>query len=116
LHVVIEKAAVALGLILAAGSVCSCASSAGEAVAARIRQSNAPAIGKVVFRNQSMIDPEEIDVWLAPRVSEADAVRLWCEVIVPAGGSQDGAHVVVVWNDTGTEMMATNPTCTASPS
>jgi hypothetical protein len=115
-HIVIGKAALAMGLILAAGSASSCTSSAGgEAVAARIRQSNAPAIGKVVFRRQSMIDPEEIDVWLAPGVSEADAERLWCEVIVPAGGSLGVEHVVVVWNDTGTALMAMNPSCPANP-
>jgi hypothetical protein len=111
MNIVIRKAALGLGLVLIAGAACSCASPAGEAVAASIRQSNAPAIGKVVFRAQNMLDPEEIDVWLAPGVSEADAERLWCEVIVPAGGSQEGDHVVVVWNDTGTAMMATNPTC-----
>ncbi len=116
MNTVIGKAALGLGLVLAVASVCSCAPSPGEAVAASIRQSNSPAIGKVVFRAQNMLDPEEIDVWLAPGVSEAEAERLWCEVIVPRGGSQYGEHVVVVWNATGMDMMATNPTCPASPS
>jgi hypothetical protein len=116
MNIMMGNAALGLGLVLAVGSVSSCAPSPGEALAASIRQSNSPAIGKVVFRAQNMLDPEEIDVWLAPGVSEAEAERLWCEVIVPRGGSQYGDHVVVVWNDTGMDMMATNPTCPASPS
>lgn len=87
------------------------AASPGEAVAARIRASNAPEIGRVVFRAKNYIDPEETDVWLVPGATEADADRVWCDVIVPAGGSQGGDNVVVVWNATGTSLMAIGPAC-----
>lgn len=112
----IWNAARMAGLLAAVLPLLACAPSPGEAVAARIRASNAPAIGKVVFRPTSGIDPEETDVWLAPGTSEADADRLWCDVIVPAGGSHGGDNVVVVWNATGTSLMAKDPSCQPSPS
>jgi hypothetical protein len=112
----VRNAAHTLGLLTAVLAVGACAPSPGEAVAGRIRDSDSPEIGKVVFRPQNWIDPEQIDVFLAPAVSEAEAERLWCDMIVPAGGSEDGENVVIVWNATGTSLMATDPACQPSPS
>ena len=104
----IGNATRAAGLVAAVLASCACAPSPGQAVAQRIRESNSPAIATVVFRPENMLDPEEVDVWLAPGVSGAVADRLWCDVIAPAGGSQE---LVVVRNATGTSMMATDPPC-----
>ena len=86
-------------------------SRAGESVAERIRSAGSPLVREVVFRPQHLPDPPEVNVWLNPGVSESDAVELWCDVILPAGGSAGGETAVVIWNDPGTAMMAADATC-----
>jgi hypothetical protein len=89
----------------------ACSPSPGQAVAERIRAAGSPLVGKVVFRPADLLDPTETDVWLKPGVSEADAELLWCQVVVPAGGAEAGDIGVVIWNDAGTQMMATSVIC-----
>lgn len=86
-------------------------SRAGETVAERIRGVGSPLVREVVFRPQNLPDPPEVNVWLKPGVSESDADDLWCDVIVPAGGTADGDTAVVIWNDSGTAIMAADATC-----
>jgi hypothetical protein len=87
----------------------------GRALAMRLQAANSPLVREIVFRPQTFIDPPEVDVWLRPGATEAQASALWCEVIAPAGGSPfEGDLGVVVWNDAGTEMMAVNPPCPAT--
>jgi hypothetical protein len=101
---------VASALVAVATGACS--PSPGQAVAERIQAAGSPLVGKVVFRPANFLDPPETDVWLKPGVSEADAEVLWCEVVVPAGGAAEEGDVgVVIWNDAGTQMMATGATC-----
>ena len=86
----------------------------GRALASRLEAAGSPIVRDVIFRPATMIDPPEVDVWLRPGVSEAQAVALWCQTIAPAGGSPfEGDLGVVVWNDAGTQMMAVNPQCPA---
>ena len=91
--------------------VSSGGSRAGESVAERIRGAGSTLVREVVFRPQDLPDPPEVNVWLKAGASESDAVRLWCDVIIPAGGTAGGDTAVVVWNDPGTSMMAVNATC-----
>ena|ERR1700690_3196693 len=106
-------------LALVAGLVATgCASTAGEQVASRIRAANSPVVREVVWRPANFLDPPEVDVWLIPGATESQAEILWCQVIVPAGGSPyQNDTGVAVWNDAGTEMMVTvTPVCpTPSP-
>ena len=49
-----------------------------------------------------MIDPPEVDVIVQTAVSEAQAERLWCDVVAPAGGSQfTGDLGALIYDDAG---------------
>jgi hypothetical protein len=49
-----------------------------------------------------MIDPPEVDVIVQTGVSEAQAERLWCDVVAPAGGSQfEGDLGALIYDDAG---------------
>lgn len=89
-----------------------CALAPEGRVANRIRAAASPVVREVVFRPANFLDPASIDVWLIPGATVAQADRLWCEVIVPAGGSA----YVEVWNDSGTELMVSvDPICPTPP-
>jgi hypothetical protein len=102
-----------LGTVVAAG----CAPAAGEVIAARIHAAQSPIVREVDYQPANMLDPAEVDVWLRPEATEAQANTLWCDVIVLAGGQPyEGDRGVAVFYSTGTMYVSLNPVCAASPS
>lgn len=86
----------------------------GRQLADRIRAAGSPLVRDVVFRPQSMIDPPEVHVIVNVGVTEAQAERLWCDVVAPAGGSQfEGNLGALIYDDAG-NWLASNAHC-ASP-
>ena len=60
----------------------------GRALADRLRSAGSPLIESVEFHPQTIIDPPLVDVIVRPGVTEGEAAVLWCDVVVPAGGSK----------------------------
>ena len=88
---------------------CACSPSEGEDLARRIQDVHSPLVVKVVVRPANLLDPETVDVYLRSGTTEAEAVSFWCTVIDPHG---EGTNVpVALWNQTGTAMLASDPTC-----
>jgi hypothetical protein len=105
-----------LEFVLIAGVAAGCGVVAGqtpaEKVATRIRDAASPLVSKVVYRPATFLDEPRVDVSLRPGATESQAEALWCEIVVPAGGNQDPEETgTVVWNDSGTEMMALDAVC-----
>jgi hypothetical protein len=77
----------------------------GRALAARLQAAGSPLIREVVFQPRSMIDPPEVHVIVWPGVTEAQAERLWCDVVAPAGGSQfEGDLGALIYDDAGNRL------------
>jgi hypothetical protein len=81
-------------LVLVVGATASCGRnlpvSQGEAVAERIRDSGSPLLERVDFRPGNLLDDLEVVVWLRSDVTQQQADEFWCEVVLPAGGSDWG--------------------------
>jgi hypothetical protein len=102
--------AIVLLAALAGGCGIVGAGTPAEQVAVRIRAADSALVGRVVFRPANMFDDPRIDVWLRPGATESQAEALWCDIVVPAGGSSSNAETgTVIWNDSGTQMMANDP-------
>jgi hypothetical protein len=99
-----------LSLPLGGVAVLACGGTTPDpgAVARTIGQANAPVIQEVRFRPRNFLDPPEVWVLLVPGSTESDATRLWCEVVVPAGGSHDD---VEIYSHDGTAVLALDATC-----
>jgi hypothetical protein len=83
----------------------------GRQLADRIRVADSPLVREVIFRPQTMIDPPEVHVIVNAGVTEAQAERLWCEVVAPAGGSQfEGDLGALIYDDAG-NWLAANAQC-----
>lgn len=80
-------------------------------MAERLRAANSPLVDHVVFRPGSGIDPPEVNVWLAQGVTDEAAGQLWCDVVVPAGGTRQGDTAVVMYDITGTTTLGDNADC-----
>ena len=77
-----------------------------------MRAANSPLVKQVIYRPDNFLDPPEVDVWLHLGATDAEANKVWCDVIEPAGGSHfEGDTGTVVWNATGTKMMAADVEC-----
>jgi hypothetical protein len=82
------------------------------AVAAAIQAANDPQIQEVRFSPPNFLDDATISVMLVPGASESDATRIWCDVVVPAGGSHDYDPVAVeIYNREGTVAFALEAEC-----
>ena len=66
----------------------------GPGIADRIRATNSPLLQDVAFR-ASFTGSGEVTVHLVQGMTEAQARRFWCEVVVPAAGS-DLSRVEIV--------------------
>jgi hypothetical protein len=74
----------------------------GRQLADRIRAANSPLVQHVGFQSQTIIDPPEVHVIVKHGVTEAQAEGLWCDVVVPAGGSQfEGDLGALIYDDAG---------------
>ena len=73
-----------------------------ESLASRLEGAGSPLIEKVDFRPQTVIDPPEVRVVVRPGVTDREAQQLWCDLIVPAGGSRfEGNTGTVIVDDAG---------------
>lgn len=89
----------------------------GRQLAARIQAARSPLIRDVVFRPQTMIDPPEVHVIVQAGVTEAQAERLWCDVVAPAGGSQFESDLgALIYDDTGNWLASTVSCASPAPS
>ena len=89
----------------------------GRQLAARLQASGSALIREVVFQPQTIIDPPEVHIIVQPDVTEAQAERLWCEVIAPAGGSQfEGDLGALIYDDRGNWLASTVICASAEPS
>jgi hypothetical protein len=81
-------------------------------VANRIRDRSPEVVREVIYEPQTFIDAPQVYVYLRPGAGREDVRDLWCNVIVPAGGTHDLAGTAVtVWNDAGTELLSEGITC-----
>ena len=83
----IASGLIALGVVVFAPSS-PWSDEPGRALAARLRAAGSPLIESVEFQPQRLIDPPEVHVIVRPGVTEDQAAALWCDVVVPAGGSK----------------------------
>jgi hypothetical protein len=109
-----DKTTLALSLAFCIAVIATgCATKAGQAVANRIEDAKSPVV-RAVFFHDDYLDGPEVVVYLRPGTTESEADRLWCEVVVPAGGSDTGVTAVTVWDDTGSVWMARGVACPTS--
>jgi hypothetical protein len=102
-------AALATAALLAAG----CAGPA-YGIADRIRAANSPTVRDVVLwpANPFGGRPDEIRVYVVDGATEADALALWCNVMLPAGAAEMLPHIDVWRGRPGVERPALeDPTC-----
>jgi hypothetical protein len=80
--------------ILAAG----CAGPA-QGIADRIRAANSPIVREVHISPANPFGgkPDEVKVYIDPKATEADALALWCDVMLPAGATDMPAGTIDVW-------------------
>jgi len=78
-----------------------------EAVASDIESFGHPSIQDVRYSPRNFLDPAEIKVLLVVGATEDDAAHVWCEVIVPAGGSD----FTEIYNQDGSASMAIGVRC-----
>jgi hypothetical protein len=80
-------------------------------VADRIRSSGSVLIDEVIYRSANLLDPSEVIVYLRRGTTQDEASAFWCEVVVPAGGSNDAGAPVTLWDETGSTMLTTDVEC-----
>ena len=102
-------------LALVALLVGACAPSEGEAIASRISAAKDPAITDVRFHRENYIDPEEINVYVAPGTSTTEAARIWCEVVAPAGGGWSQEHPAFLMDEKSHDILVDEPACSTTP-
>jgi hypothetical protein len=88
-------------------------------VATRIRAAQSDLVLKVNYRPEDFIDPAVVDVYLRPGTTKAQALEVWCGVVLPAGGEdlEGGGKAVSLWDAGGNTFMTPEADCPApSPS
>ena len=100
----------AVALAVALQVLLGCTSQPGAQVAAKIADARSSTVGRVTFVD-NWLDRPQVTIWLRYGATEAEAERLWCDVIVPAGGSHEGPTYVEVLNSTGFVGMAVDTSC-----
>ena len=112
---ILRVTSLVLVILIAVG----CAPARGEEVSSRIRAANSPVVREVTFYDD-WFDGTQVLVHLQPGVTEAQAQRLWCEVIAPAGGidgptgSTDDGKTYVTVLDANDEWVSAPTACPAS--
>ena len=102
----------AMLLALVLGTLGACTAAPGEQVANRIRAAQSQIVRDVIYRPANALDPAEVIVYLRSGSTEADARLFWCNIVVPAGGSEfEGETGVSIWNDAGSALMALDVSC-----
>ena len=109
-------------LLLVAG--CGLIPGPGADIAARIRAANSPIVREVEFYPASAGlaegGPETIDVYLIDAPTDAQALDLWCNVIVPAGVDEmppgnlkfyKGGRLTTLGDRMGATLVLPNPVC-----
>jgi hypothetical protein len=97
--------------ILASG----CLPGPGQGIVDRINAANSPIVNEVILLPANPFEGQgdEVQVFILKDATDADALALWCDVIVPAGAAQLPAGTVVVyWGDNLNPIRALrNPAC-----
>ena len=111
---VVKILAVATVLVVVAG----CAPQRDQVVVDRLNAAKSPLVRDVFYRPGGFLDDAEIIVYLRAGVTDTQAREFWCQVVVPAGGTEfdSGPSAVTVWNDSGTVNMIPADTSCAAPS
>jgi hypothetical protein len=105
----VKRSAALLAAVLACASLAAAGCAEREAgVADRIRAVNSPIVRRVFYQSSNILDPAEVDVYVGAGTTQAQAQRLWCDVIVPAGGD---ATFVALWRGVGWFSVNVDPTC-----
>ena len=100
--------ALLLGLAFATASGCSDNSSQ---VADSIRSAGSSLVVEVGYKPANILDRAVIEVTLNEGVSQAEAQQFWCQVVLPAGGSD---QLVALWRDSSEQVITVEDSCPAS--
>ena len=92
----------------------------GEGIADRIRAANSPIVREVIVTPSNLFGAkgDEIHIYVVPEATKAEALSLWCDVVLPAGAAQLPPKAVrVYWGERLTPTDALdNPVCPESGS
>jgi hypothetical protein len=85
-------------VVLAGLLIAGCAGPA-LGIADRIRAANSPIVREVHISPANPFGgkPDEVKVYVVDDATEADALALWCEIIVPAGAADMAPGTIDVW-------------------
>jgi hypothetical protein len=101
-------------LVLVSLLAARCAGPA-QGIADRIRAANSPIVREVQISPANPFGgkPDEVKVYIYAEATEADALALWCDVMLPAGAADMPAGTIDVWRgQPGTGQRALrDPTC-----
>jgi hypothetical protein len=98
----------------------ACCSGPGAGIADKIRAANSPIVREVQLASAAFPDSstDAIDVYIVDDASDAQALDLWCTVVVPAGVSQlppravrlyKGGQLAPEGGRSGAELILTDP-------
>jgi hypothetical protein len=79
--------------------VSGCLPGPGQGIVDRIRAANSPIVREVVLSPANPFGGkgEEVHVYIADTATEAEAVELWCDVVILAGIGQLPVGAVNIW-------------------
>jgi hypothetical protein len=88
----------------------------GQSIADRIRAANSPIVREVVLSPANFWEGsgDAVYVYLKEEATEAEALDLWCRVVLPAGAKDLPTGAVGLWKggaSSGALLALHNPTC-----